>query len=83
MRILSARPRDIAVDSAARAVVATIVLRIALDGGEDEARVRVRAPIRAPGGAPLKARLIAAAKARLLETPLDYLACAPHLSDAA
>jgi hypothetical protein len=65
MRILSTRVTQVTHDRATHLIAATIVIRIEAGRGEAEHRVRVMAPVIAPGGAPLKERLVAAAKLAL------------------
>lgn len=62
MRVLSARIRDVTVDKTERRVAATVHLLLCIDGKEHSVAVPTSAPITAPGAAPLKDRLIAAAK---------------------
>lgn len=62
MRVLSARIRDISIDKAARRLTASVHLLLWIGGEEHSVAVRTSAPITAPGAAPLKSRLIAAAK---------------------
>ena len=62
MRILSARARDIRHDRHTGRIAATIILHIDNDGWEEVVSIPTSAPVAAPGGAPLKARLIASAK---------------------
>lgn len=65
MRILSARARTIRHDPVTRRVSAVIVLHIDSDGREEVVSIPASAPVSAPGCAPLKDRLIAAAKLAL------------------
>ena len=65
MRILSARARSIRHDPLTRRVAAVIVLHIENDGLEEVVSIPSSAPVSAPGCAPLKERLIAAAKLAL------------------
>lgn len=65
MRILSARARTIRHDPVTRRVSAVIVLHIDSGGQEEVVSIPASAPVSAPGCAPLKDRLIAAAKLAL------------------
>ncbi len=62
MRILSARLTQIRHNRATRRIEAVAVLCLERDGLEEVMKIRTSAPVRAPGAAPLKERLIAAAK---------------------
>ncbi|WP_284165773.1 hypothetical protein [Frigidibacter sp. SD6-1] len=65
MRILSTRATEVMHDRTTRMISATIVIRLELGEATAERRVRVMAPVIAAGGAPLKDRLVAAAKLAL------------------
>lgn len=63
MRILCARPREIALDRARRRVLSTVILLIEHENGSrEDVRIRTSAPIASPGAVPLRDRLIASAK---------------------
>ncbi|HQY44565.1 MAG TPA: hypothetical protein PK450_10340 [Paracoccaceae bacterium] len=83
MRVLSARIRNITIDKAARRVTASVHLLLWIGGEEYSVAVHTSAPITAPGAAPLKSRLIAAAKLMVAMRAEDGLLPDALLADRA